>query len=175
MKTKDENILHNRARKLAQPDIIFSDSEKERLHFAKFSIGNDSYCIETHFIKEIISVKEITPLPGVPSLVKGIINVRGRIIAVFNSYNIFQIKNNKNITSGKVIIIGSLEHQKEFGILADTIEGTLDIALNEINPAPQNLSGLGAVYIRGISQEGTIIIDALPLITSNELVINQSI
>ncbi len=172
-KLEKKAILLKRAKKLAEIDHSTSDIVGEVIHLVKFSIGNELYGIETDYIHEILSVKEITRLPGVPSFVEGIINVRGQIMSVFNSYEIFQIKNNELKRSDKIIILSSINHQIQFGISVDMIHGTTDFALNEMRPIPLNLLGNGASYIRGISSGGIIILDALEMLNTPKLIINQ--
>jgi purine-binding chemotaxis protein CheW len=171
---KTRSILSQRAMKLAMTDSFQSKVTGEKIHVAAFIIGNEFFCIETIYISEIISVKEYTPLPGTPGFVKGIINVRGKIVAVLDPCEIFQVKHNEIIVATKIIILESSNHKNEFGIIVDSIEGTLEIMINEIEPAPQNLSSSGASFIREISTTGIIILDANTFISSPLLVVNHS-
>jgi len=173
IKPDKKSILKNRARSLAMvPEDL---SAENCLHIAVFSIGNELFGIETVYIHAIIPLKECTPLPGAPSFVNGIINVRGQIMALFNPCEIFQIKRIDLPVSGKIMILESPDHQNIFGITVDSIDNTRRILLDAIKPIPQNISGSGTGFIRGISSSGIALLDAPAFISSSMLIVNQSV
>lgn len=174
-KDNNKSLLRNRARKLALTVKSNSAGYDESLNVVYFSVGGDNFCIESLYINEIITLKDITVIPGVPSFIHGITNLRGRIIAVFNFSDLFNLKKNEITISEKVIVLEHKEHQKEFGILTDKIHNTEDLHIRNINPLPVNFTGSTAKYIIGLTDNGTFVIDAGKFILSSALVIDNTV
>ncbi len=51
-------------------------------HLVCFRIGHENFCVDIFAVREIVRVQEITKVPGAPDFVRGVINLRGRIISV---------------------------------------------------------------------------------------------
>src|SRR5690554_6663806 len=67
-------------------NLDFEEILEDTLHgkYLTFAIGNEAYGIEIRFVTEIIGLQPITEVPEVPKYVKGIINLRGKIIPVID-------------------------------------------------------------------------------------------
>ena len=136
-----------------------------------FSLAGETYGLETEFVGEVLQLKEFTPLPGIPSHILGVVNVRGQIIAVVDLKVFFNLPSNGIGELDKVIILHN--EQMEFGILADTVYGTQSIDINEIMSVPQTVGGIGGTYTKGVTKEHLIILSGEALLMDNSLVINE--
>ena len=137
----------------------------------EFLLMPEKYCINNTYITEVLPLKAITPLPGVPEFVTGIMNVRGKIISVINLKRFFHLKEVGITEVNKIIVIK--HNQMEFGIVTDAITGTGSIALEELSAPPVTIHGIGAEYIKGITREGLIVLDIVTILTSKSLIIDQ--
>lgn len=124
----------------------------------EFRLATEKYGLESAFVREVYPLKELTPLPGVPPFVLGIVNVRGQILSVIDLKKFFNLPEKGLGQLNKLIILR--KKQMEFGILADEILGARSVALDAIQAPPPTVSGVGAEYLRGVTSERVILLDA---------------
>jgi len=137
--------------------------EKEgQKQLVTFQLGNEQYGIVIMDVHEIWRVEAIRPIPNAPSYVEGIFNLRGDIVPVINLHRRFHIKriqlsDDDELLSGSIII--NINGTK-IGIIIDKVLRVVSIDLDQVQPPPQIISGIGAEYIQGVVQgdEGYLII-----------------
>ena len=71
----------------------------------------------------------------------------------------------------KVIVIH--DQDMDFGILADFVIGTREINPDELNPAPPTVTGIGAEYLRGVTLERLVIINAQRILNDDKIIVHQ--
>jgi purine-binding chemotaxis protein CheW len=163
-----QKILKARARELAIEKKAVSE---DFLEIVKFRLAYEDYGIETAFIYEVYPLKEFTPLPCVPSFVFGLINVRGQILSVVDLKKFFNLPEKGLGDLNKVIILKN--DNMEFGILADVIIGTQRIFHRDIQQVPVSITGIGADYLKGVANDGTIILDAVAILGDKRMIVNE--
>ena len=166
------SILKDRARVLAKEAQADQDGQGS-LDVIEFSLAAETYGIESAFVREVYPLKDFTPLPGAPPFVLGIINVRGQILSVVDMKKFFSLPEKGLGELNKVIIIR--DQLMEFGILADAILGARTLPLAGIKPAPPTVTGIGAEYLRGITPEHVIIIDARRVLGDEKIIVHQDV
>ncbi|MGA2026500.1 MAG: chemotaxis protein CheW [Syntrophobacteraceae bacterium] len=159
----------------ARADLLARQPGKEQtgdtLEVVEFMLANERYGIESGYVREVYPLKDYTPLPCTPPFVLGLINVRGQIISVIDIKKFFELPE-KGITDfNKVIIIH--DHTMEFGILADSILGVQEIAMRDIEPPLPTLTGIREEYLRGVTGERTVILDARKLLADKEIIVHE--
>ncbi len=167
----DENnlrILKKRAEQLAKPPK--SESDVELIEIIEFTMAYENYGIESEWIREIYTLKEIVPIPGTPAFVMGITNVRGQILSVIDMKKLFELPATGISEMNKIIIIRNKD--MEFGLLADFILGMKKVNVNSLQRQLPTLTGVRAKYLLGISPEKVIILDGAKLLTDKDLVVN---
>ncbi len=172
MKKEIQTILKNRAVALAQEpeQKIVASAVCEII---TFTLAAETYGIESAYVREVYQLKDFTPLPGVPTYIFGIINVRGQIIPVVDLKKFFNIPEKGLGELNKVII---LRHaQMEFGILADVVNGTQTIGLEEIQSVQLSQSGIGEEYLKGVTRESLILLDAERLLSDKSIIVNDEV
>lgn len=148
--------------------------DEERLQLVTFKLGNETYGIDIMDVKEIVSLCEIRPIPGAPSYVAGIMNLRGVVIPIIDLHKRFQLEKPKlsedeELLSGYIII--NIDGVK-IGIIIDKVSRVLNVEAAEIQAPPQMMSGIGSEYIRGvihIEEEYLIFLDIRRIFNSQEL------
>jgi purine-binding chemotaxis protein CheW len=162
--------LKARARALArEPEK--TAATQESIEIIAFSLASETYAIETEFVREVHPLKDLTPLPGTPPFVLGIVNVRGQILSVVDLKRFFNLPRKGLGELNKVIVIGN--DRMELGILADAILAARLIPLDAIQPSPLAVSGIGAEYLKGVTAECEIILDAGKILGDEKIIVNQ--
>jgi purine-binding chemotaxis protein CheW len=165
-------ILKARAKALAQ-DPNEKKAAGETIEVLEFLLGDESYGIEATFVREVYPLKELTPLPGTPSFVLGITNVRGEILSVIDMKKFLDLPEMETTDHNRVVIVHN--ESMEFGILADHIPGVRLIRLEDIRPPPPTLTGISAEYLRGVTSERTVILDAGEILSDKKIVVDEAV
>ena len=165
-------ILRSRAKKLAQ-GLEKRGSETDYLEVLEFLLAQETYAIETPFIREVYPLTELTPLPCTPAFIFGLINVRGQILTVMDMKKFFDLPE-KGITNlNKVIVVRN--DTMELGILADEIIGIRNISVNELQPPLSTMSGIHAEYLKGVTGKRLIVLDMERFLTDKKLIVQEEI
>lgn len=166
-----KKILKNRAIKLAKETK--EDNDTTYVEVLEFVLACEKYGIELSHVHEVHSLRDLIPLPGTPAFVAGIINLRGQIFSVINLKKFFQLPE-KGITDiHKAILVQS--EDMEFGILADDVIGVKTISTLDIQPSLPTLKGIHEEYLKGITKDGLILLDAKKILSDKKIIVNQEV
>lgn len=166
-----KKILRERAAELSKEAHL--EEGGESVEVVEFIVAYERYGVESSYVIEVFPMKDITPLPGTPSFITGIVNVRGRIISVVDIKKFFDLPQKGLGDFNKLVIISS--GTMEFGLLADSIVGTRKIRTNELQPSLPTLTGIREEYLRGILQDRSVILDAGRLLSDKKLIVHDHI
>jgi purine-binding chemotaxis protein CheW len=172
MKKEIRTILKNRAIAMAQ-EPGQKRAVSATIGVITFTLAAETYAIESDFVREVYLLRDFTPLPGVPPYIFGIINVRGQILPVVDLKKFFNLPEKGLGELNKVIILRN--SQMEFGILADVVEGTQTVALEDILAAPPTITGIGEKYLKGITKEHIIILEAENILNDKKIIVNEEV
>ena len=165
-------ILKARAQALKIEDVD-DTAQKEFIDIVVFRLASETYGIGSSFIREVYLLKDFTPLPGTPSYIYGIMNLRGQIIPIINLKKFFHLPEKGLGELNKVIIIGN--ERMEFAVLADVVEGTLPVALDDILEIPSAVAGIGEKYLLGVTKEHIVVLDAESLLNDEKIIVNEEV
>lgn len=150
------------------------DTQKGK--FLIFAIGQEFYGIEIRCVTEIIGIQPITSVPEVPAYVKGIINLRGKIIPVID----VRLKFGKEpvpYDDRTCIVVIDIENMS-VGLIVDNVAEVLTIPDENIVPPPDSKTGFHNRYIKGIGKVGTdvkLLLDCDKLLSDEETEVIESI
>lgn len=119
-----------------------------------FSLGTEGYGLSILKVKEIIGMLHITPVPRTPEFVKGIINLRGKIIPVMDLRLKFGMEE-KTYNERTCIIVVEIEimnTQRLLGVVVDMVSEVVSITSEEIEPPPEYGSKPDQNFILGIGK-----------------------
>jgi purine-binding chemotaxis protein CheW len=167
----EQVILNERAAAIAGQKTDQKNEVREMLSVVEFLLIPERYAVAGNFVREVMPLTEITPIPGVPPFIMGVINMRGKIVSLLNLKIKFNLKERGLTDFNKVIILRN--EIMEFGIVADSIVGTRFIPLDSISPPPLTLDKIAAELVIGISTDGVILLDADKMLNSSHLIVNQ--
>ncbi len=164
--------LKNRAKSLAQ---VFEAAPETGayLDVTTFLLSGVTYAIELTHIRDVYSLKELTPIPCTPPFVAGIVNVRGQILPVIDLKAIFDLPPDHHTEFKKIIILHS--DQTELAILADAVEGIRAIPVAGIQAPLTAATDSRGGYIKGITNDPLIIIDPVKILADLQLVVNEEV
>lgn len=167
---EEQVILRKRALALArEPEK--EEAAAERLEIVEFLLAYERYGIESSYIREVYPLKDLTPLPGTPPFVLGIMNVRGKILSVIDLRKFFDLPQKGLTDLNKVIIVH--DEVMEFGILADAILGVRLIPLRELQPSLPTLTEVRADYLKGVTEERLVVLDGGAILSDRRIIVQE--
>lgn len=166
---KEHNILSERARKIAGKKGPENQSGEETISVVEFLLTPERYAFEEKYVSEVLFLRDITSVPGTPLFVMGVINLRGRILSIINFKRLFNLKERGLTELNKVIVLRN--DNMEFGVIADSITGNKSILLNTLSKPQLTFENNGAGYISGVTPDGLILLNAMSLLSSKQIII----
>ncbi len=154
--------------KLKDVNEMDDDTQKDR--FLTFSLGRESYGIEIQYVIEIIGIQLITEIPELPEYVKGIINLRGRIIPVIDIRLRFK-KEQKEYNDRTCVIVVEIRDLL-IGLIVDRVAEVLTIPEAETVEPPQMNLGSNNRYIKKIGKVGNevkLLLDCEKLLSESDI------
>lgn len=129
------------------------EEDTQKGKFLTFLVGREEYGIEIKYVTEIIGgIQTITEVPEVPAYVKGIINLRGKIIPVLDIN--LRFKKEARAYDDRTCIIVIDIYDLSVGLIVDHVAEVVAIADEEIALPPDARSGFRNNYIKGIGKAG---------------------
>jgi purine-binding chemotaxis protein CheW len=123
-----------------------------------FSLKNEEYGIEIQKVKEIIGMMGITTIPQTPPYVKGVVNLRGKVIPIIDLRLKFGM-DAASYTERTCIIVVEISGRNRgnffMGIVVDTVSEVLNIKEAEIEDAPDFGVQMNTAYILGLAKTGS--------------------
>lgn len=141
------------------------------LQLVGFKTGDEYFGVPIAKVKEIVRVPEITAVPDTPAFLKGVINLRGRIIPVI------EMNGRLGLAAGQVrkktnrILVLELDGSV-VGLLVDSSSEILKVPEELIEPPPGVISSLGAEYVTGVGKlkdKLIVLLDVAKLLSSEEM------
>lgn len=133
-------------------DLVNQEEDTQKGKFLTFTLGNESYGIEIRYVTEIIGIQPVTEVPELPEYIKGIINLRGKIIPVMDVRLRFKKPFREYNDRTCVIVIDIRDIS--VGLIVDSVSEVLDIPDEDI-VSPEDVGrGFGNRYIKGIGKVG---------------------
>jgi len=138
--------------------------------FLTFALGNEEYGIEIIKAREIIGLMEITTVPQTPDYMKGVINLRGKVIPIIDLRLKFAMPEVEHTRETCIIVVevGSAQ----VGIIVDGVSEVTDIKGEDIEDAPSFGQGIDTNFIMGLGktkQKIVILLDIEGVLTTEEL------
>lgn len=155
----NENIIN---------DIEDIEEDTQKGKYLTFILDNESYGIGINNVTEIIGIQPITLVPELPDYIKGIINLRGKIIPVMDVRLRFK-KSFREYNDRTCIIVVDM-NDLSIGLIVDSVSEVLIILDQDIVPPP-NLNKISNRYIRGIGKidkEVKLLLDCDKLISDDD-------
>ena len=124
--------------------------------FLTFSLNGEEYGIAILKVREIMGMMKITTVPQVPAYIKGVINLRGKVIPIMDLRLRFCMESVEHTDRTCIIVVemggGSKSHQ--IGIVVDAVSEVLSIKGSDIEDVPSFSTGVKTDFILGMAKMG---------------------
>ena len=142
---------------------------EETEHLATFQLDREEYGLPVRLVQEIIRVAEITQVPRAPRSVKGVINLRGRIIPVIDLRRQLGLGEVETTRSTRIVVVTF--EDRLLGLLVDSASQVLRVPVSSIEAAPEEVVEIDSNYIRGVAklEDRLIILIDLGTVLAREL------
>lgn len=161
---------------LSAPEIGHSGSvAAAAAKYLTFQLAGEEYGIEIIKVVEIIKMMDITQVPRTPAFVRGVINLRGKVIPVVELRAKFGMETIEDTDETCIIVVNVRTDDLEIqmSILVDTVSEVLDIGEEDIEPPPTFGSSVATDFILGMAKaKGSvkILLDIDRVLTGEEIV-----
>jgi purine-binding chemotaxis protein CheW len=164
-------ILEARARAAAKPPVEPDDAE--RLEVLTFSLATETYGVETCHVREVCQLKELTAVPCTPPFIGGVMNLRGRIVAIIDLRRFFELPARGLTELNRVIVLKGGD--SELGLLADSIDGVRSVPVSDLQEGLPTLTGARDRFLKGITGQMLAVLDGGRLLADAGLKVNEQI
>ena len=124
--------------------------------YLTFYLGEEVYGLEILKVQEIIGMMKITQVPRTPDFVRGVINLRGQVISVIDLRQKFGLGSQEDTEKTCIIVVQVKGNTQNLimGIIVDEVSEVLDIAGEQIEPAPSFGATVETEFIMGMGKLG---------------------
>jgi purine-binding chemotaxis protein CheW len=123
--------------------------------YLTFALGNEEYSVPVLKVREIIKIMEITAVPQVPNYVKGVVNLRGKVIPVVDLRLKFGFPPQEYSERTCIIVVEvvlSAGRPVMMGIIVDHVSEVLNVTAEEIEQTPEFGDEIETDYMKGIAK-----------------------
>lgn len=159
-------ILARRAQALAQPPARAED-KTTRIRVLTFTLDQQTLAIESTTVLEVIPLGDIAPLPGLPAFVRGLVNLRSRVVPAFDPRPLINLPAATAKQQQAILISHS---GCEFFLLVDAVDGLTEIPRDSLS---SEVVAFNSAYVRGVDAKGVLVLDMTAL--HRDLVIEDTV
>jgi purine-binding chemotaxis protein CheW len=133
--------------------------------YLTFELGDEYYGLEILKVQEIIGMQPITRVPRTPQFVRGVINLRGKVIPVIDLRAKFDLPQQEDTdrTCTIVVQIAQKGQQVITGIIVDEVSEVMDISADQIQPPPALGTSVDTEFIMGMGKVGEHVVMLLDI------------
>ncbi len=138
--------------------------------FLTFFLAEEEYGIEILKVQEIIGIMNITTVPRTPSFIRGVINLRGKVIPIVDLRQKFDMASIEQTDETCIIVVQA--QGMEMGLVVDRVSEVMNIASEDIDDAPSFGSEVDTSYLLGVAKaEGQVklLLDIDKVLSGHEL------
>lgn len=124
------------------------------VQYVEFGIDDETYALKILEIQEIIRIQEMTEIPNCRFYVKGIINLRGKLVPVISLRLLLDFEEAEFTKASRIIIVG--HNEEAVGIIVDRVNKVT--TFQDIHPPPVRIGGINGSYVKaiGVSKSGLV-------------------
>ncbi|WP_292389176.1 chemotaxis protein CheW [Methanosarcina sp. UBA5] len=135
---------------------------EENLHLVTFELSGEEFGVDIMQVSKVIPVPRITRIPQAPECIKGLINLRGKILVVIDLNKRLDFSSKETDSLSRIIIVEVKD--KVVGMLVNSVKEVMSLPLSSIQPPPEMIkSKINAEYLRGVGKIGSRLLILLNL------------
>lgn len=163
---------------MTQPQEPILDSTGNRLagRYLTFLLGREEYGVPILNVREIIGLMDITPVPKAPEFIRGVINLRGKVITVLELRRKFGMEVVDDTSETCIIVVDTHrgEDEVQVGMLVDKVSEVLDVVSEDIDPPPRFGGDSETSFLLGTAKSRggvKILLNVEEIVKSDEVVL----
>jgi purine-binding chemotaxis protein CheW len=152
------------------------DMLQEQHQYLTFLLGQEVFAANILRIREIIEHSQLTQVPMMPAFIRGVINLRGRVVPVIDLQARFGKEPTEVNRRTCIVILETLtgDGQQDIGVMVDAVNEVLEIVTEDIEPAPNFGASLRNHFIKGMGKVAgkfVIILDVDRVLSVEEMAV----
>ncbi|MCP4265874.1 MAG: chemotaxis protein CheW [Candidatus Brocadiaceae bacterium] len=154
----------------------FAETKTKAGKYLTFVLNNEGYGIEILKVREIIGFMDVTNVPQTPDYMKGVINLRGKVIPVIDLRLKFSMVEGEQTPETCTIVVEV--DSASIGLIVDRVSEVIEINGDEIEDAPQFGHGIDTGFIMGLGKTKdaiVILLDIAKVLSAEELAMVEEI
>ncbi len=122
----------------------------ETIQVVSFKLGSEEYGVDIAQVQEINRMVTVTHVPRAPVFMEGVINLRGQLIPIIDLRTRFGMPRTEHTKNTRIVVteIGA----KRVGMVVDSVSEVLRLPIEQIEDAPEMITGVDTEYIRGVGK-----------------------
>ncbi len=161
-----EDVLHPREALYAFADSVAREEaiphKAERIEtWVTFELGGETYALPVSHVLEILRVTGITRVPHAPRVIRGVTNMRGKVLPVVDLRVRLGLESAETTPCSRILVVTS--RGRLIGLLVDAVQQVERIDMQTVQPPPSDVMTQQSDYIAGVCQSGArlaILLDA---------------
>jgi purine-binding chemotaxis protein CheW len=149
---------------------LYDDEDTQKDKYLTFLLGGEDYGLKISYVTEIIGIQKIAEVPDMPEFIKGVINLRGKVIPVMDVRSRFHLEFREYDERTCIIVVDV--NDSVIGLVVDEVNEVVDIPESQVEPPPKSFGGAGGRYIEGMGKIGDdvkILLDVSKILHEEEL------
>ncbi len=127
--------------------------EEQDLEMLSFLLGSEEYVVPVERVREVLTPKEITPVPHTADYLVGVCSLRGTVMPVVDLNRRLGLAASARDEKSRIIVV-SLGQDDQVGLFVDRVRGVVRFPLSSVRPAPETVAqGTGAEFLKGIARK----------------------
>jgi len=151
-------------------DDLYDDEDTMKDKYLTFHLAGEDYGIEIAFVTEIIGIQKVTEVPDMPDFVRGVINLRGKVIPVMDVRTRFKLPSRDYDERTCIVVVNIADNA--IGLVVDEVREVADIPEDQVEPPPRTTKGASSRFIKGMGKmddEVKIILNVEQLLFEEEM------
>jgi purine-binding chemotaxis protein CheW len=123
--------------------------------YLTFALGEESYAVDVRKVREIIRLTDITFVPQMPACIRGVINLRGKIIPVIDLRVRFGLASAATTDKTCIVVVQiqtGTSLRRETGLIVDNVEEVMNLGASEIEATPDFGAQVNTEYLLGMAK-----------------------
>lgn len=131
-------------------DDLYDDEDTQKDKYLTFHLAGEDYGIDIAYVTEIIGIQKITEVPDMPEFIRGVINLRGKVIPVMDVRLRFAMAE-RDYDERTCIIVVDI-NGTAVGLVVDEVREVADIPEDQVEPPPETGKGKSSRYLKGMGK-----------------------
>jgi purine-binding chemotaxis protein CheW len=122
----------------------------QEIEMLSFRLGDEEYAVMVDAVKEVLKIRDLTPVPNAPDYVLGVMALRGTVLPVIDLCRRLGLPPGKQDEKSRIIVVSV--NDEDAGIHVDRVTGVVRISPDAVRPTPETIEH-GAEFLRGIARK----------------------